>query len=86
MILVVSSRQANEKLTRELEMIKQELKTSQSQLREAMAERVTSSRQITAVEAERAQLIREKEELLIKMNQPGPDELEKMKEKCRRLR
>nr|XP_040019884.1 paramyosin-like isoform X1 [Gasterosteus aculeatus aculeatus] len=79
-------KEANEKLTRELEMIKQELKTSQSQLREAMAERVTSSRQITAVEAEQAQLIREKEELLIKMNQPGPDELEKMKEKCRRLR
>ncbi|XP_062419021.1 myosin-11-like [Pungitius pungitius] len=78
--------EANEKLTRELEMIKQELQTSQSQLREATAERVTSSKQITAVEAERSQLIREKEELLIQMNEAGPDELEKMKEKGHRLR
>ncbi|XP_031713322.1 centrosomal protein of 83 kDa [Anarrhichthys ocellatus] len=79
-------REANEKLTCELEMIKQELKTSQSQLQEVTAERVTSSKQITAVEAERSQLIREKEELLIKMNEGGHDELEKMKEKCRQLR
>ncbi|XP_068580274.1 centrosome-associated protein CEP250 [Cebidichthys violaceus] len=79
-------REANEKLTCELEMIKQELKTSQSQLQEVTAERVTSSKQITAVEAERFQLIREKEALLSKMNEGGHDELKKMKEKCHQLR
>ncbi|KAM8891724.1 uncharacterized protein AB9W97_012113 isoform 2-T2 [Spinachia spinachia] len=78
--------EANEKLTRELEMIQRELETSQSQLQEAMAERVTSSKHVAAVKAERSLLIREKEELLIKMKEAGPDELEKIKEKGRQLR
>ncbi|XP_034390463.1 myosin-11-like [Cyclopterus lumpus] len=79
-------REANEKLTCELEKIKQELKTSQSQLQEATAERVTSSKQIKAVEAERSQLIREKEELLSKMNEEDHDELRNIKEKCSKFR
>lgn len=86
MIPVVSLRQAKAKLTCELEMIKQELKTSQFQLQAAKAERVTSSKQIKAVEAERSQLIREKEELLSKMNEEDHDELSNMKEKCSKFR
>ncbi|TNN81982.1 hypothetical protein EYF80_007628 [Liparis tanakae] len=79
-------KEANAKLTCELEMMKQELKTSQSQLQVATAERVTSSKQIKAVEAERSQLIREKEELLSKMKGEHHDELNNMKEKCSKFR
>ncbi|XP_051239050.1 centrosomal protein of 128 kDa-like isoform X5 [Dicentrarchus labrax] len=78
--------QVNEKLTCELEMIKQKLKTSQSQLQEITAERVISSKQITDLEAQCSQLIREKEELLSKINESRHEELTEMKEKCCQLR
>ena len=78
--------QVNDNLTGELEMMKQKLKTSQSQLQEVTAERVTDSKHITDLEAERSQLIRDKEELLSKMNEGGHEELEKMEEKCLQLR
>ncbi|XP_032378471.1 early endosome antigen 1 isoform X3 [Etheostoma spectabile] len=79
-------KEANEKLSYELEMIEQKLKTSQSQLQEVTAERVTNSRQIKDLEAERSQLITEKEELLSKINECEHEELTEMKEKCLQLR
>lgn len=85
MIRVVSLHQVNEKLTRELEMITQKLKTSQSQLQVITAERVNNSKQITDLEAECSRLIREKEELLSKIN-GRHEELTEMKEKCSQLR
>ncbi|XP_029289238.1 golgin subfamily A member 6-like protein 22 [Cottoperca gobio] len=78
--------EVNEKLTCELEIIKQKLITSQSQLQEETAETVTNSKRITALEAERSQLIREKEERLSKVNEGGQEELTAMKEKCHQLR
>lgn len=86
MIPVVSLHQVNEKLTHELEIMKEKLRTSQSQLQEATAERATSSKQITDLEAERSQLIRDKDQLLSKLNEGGHEELTKMKEKCCQLR
>ncbi|KAL7403021.1 hypothetical protein ABVT39_023213 [Epinephelus coioides] len=76
----------NEKLTHELEIMKEKLRTSQSQLQEATAERATNSKQITDLEAERSQLIRDKDQLLSKLNEGGHEELTKMKEKCCQLR
>lgn len=85
-ILVVSLHQVNEKLTCELEMVKQAMETSQSQLQELTSEKVMNTKQITDLETECAQLIRENEELLIKMNDGGCKELTEMKEKCHQLR
>lgn len=84
MIPVVSLHQVNQKLTCELEMIEQKVNTSQSQLQEVTAERVSDSKQITDLKAERSQLIREKEELLSKMNEGGHES--EIKEKCFQLR
>lgn len=86
MIPVVSLHQVNEKLTFEIEMIKKELKTSQSELREITAERAVNSKQITDLEAECSQLIREKEELLSEINEGRHEELTEMKEQCCQLR
>ena len=86
MIHVVSLHQVNEKLSFELEMIERKLKTSQTQLQEVTAERDTNSKQITDLEAERSQLITEKEELLSKINKCGHEELMEMKEKFLQLR
>lgn len=85
-LLLCHHNQVNEKLTRELEMIKQKLNTSDSQLQEITAERITNSRQVTALEAECSQLIREKEELLSKMNEGRHEELTEIKEKYCQLR
>lgn len=63
-------------------MIKQKLDTSQSQLQELTAERVVNTEQIRGLEAERSELIRQKEELLSKMKEGGHE----MKEKCCQLR
>ncbi|KAM9352336.1 uncharacterized protein ABDE67_007193 [Symphorus nematophorus] len=79
-------REENEKLVCELEMMKQKLNTTHSQLQEVTAERVINSRQITHLEAECSQLTREKEELLSKMNEARHEELTEMKEKCCQLR
>ncbi|XP_070763131.1 early endosome antigen 1 [Enoplosus armatus] len=82
---LVSLRQVNIKLTSELEMIQQKLKTSQSQLQEITAERVINSKQVTDLETECSQLIREKEELS-KMNEGRHEELTEMKKKCCQFR
>lgn len=82
----MSLHQVNEKLSFELKMIEKKLKTSQSQLQEVTAERDTNSKQITDLEAERSQLITEKEKLLSKINECGHEELTEMKEKCLQLR
>ncbi|KAF1386869.1 hypothetical protein PFLUV_G00099340 [Perca fluviatilis] len=79
-------KEVNEKLSFELEMIERKLKTSQTQLQEVTAERDTNSKQITDLEAERSQLITEKEELLSKINECGHEELMEMKEKFLQLR
>ncbi|XP_019116437.2 golgin subfamily A member 6-like protein 22 [Larimichthys crocea] len=79
-------REENEELTSELEMIKQKLNTSESQLQEITAERVTNSKRVTDLEAECSQLIREKEELLSKMNEGRHEELTEIKEKYCQLR
>lgn len=82
----MSLHQVNEKLTLEIEMIRQKLKTSQSQLQEKTDERVINSKQITDLEATCSQLIREKEELLSKINEGQHDELMDIKEQCCQLR
>lgn len=86
MIPFVSLHQVNEKLTHELEIIKQKLETSQSQLQEITAERVINSKQITDLRAECSHLIRDKEELLSKINEGRHEELTEIKEKCCQLR
>ncbi|XP_042351950.1 restin homolog [Plectropomus leopardus] len=83
---VKALREVNEKLTGELQMIQEKLKTSQSQLQEVTAERATDSKQITDLQAERSQLIRDKEELLRRMNEAGNEQLIETKEKCCKLR
>ena len=77
--------QVNEKLKSELEMLKQELNIAQSQLQEATAERVISSKQITDLQAECSQLVREKDDVC-KMNEGRREELKELKEKCSQLR
>ncbi|XP_069384966.1 nuclear mitotic apparatus protein 1 isoform X3 [Paralichthys olivaceus] len=74
--------EVNEKLTYELKMMEQKLDTSQSQLQELTAERVANTKLIEDLEAERSELMRQKEELLTKMNDGGHE----MKEKCCQLR
>lgn len=83
MIPVLSLHQVNDDLTSEVEMMEQKLKTSQSQLQEVTAERVSTSKHITDLEAERSQLIREKQELLSIINEGGHEELKKTEEKLR---
>lgn len=84
--LLCHHNQENEELTCELEMIKQKLNTSESQLQEITLERVTNSKRVTDLEAECSQLIREKEELLSKMNEGRHEELTEIKDKCCQLR
>ncbi|KAM8750601.1 uncharacterized protein AB9X84_012435 isoform 2-T2 [Acanthopagrus schlegelii] len=78
-------KEVNEKLKSELEMLKQELNTTQSQLQEATAERVINSKQITDLQAECSQLVREKDDVC-KMNEGRREELKELKEKCSQLR
>lgn len=61
--------QMNEKLREEAEGIKKSLDTSQRQLQELTEENITSSKHLADLQAERSQLIREKEELLSQRNQ-----------------
>ncbi|XP_026167501.1 golgin subfamily A member 6C isoform X2 [Mastacembelus armatus] len=70
-------KEVNEKLTCELETIKQSLEMLQSQIQELTAERLISSKLTTHLEAKHSQLIREKEELLSKINEGGHEEKEK---------
>ncbi|XP_033997384.1 ribosome-binding protein 1 [Trematomus bernacchii] len=81
-----SLKEVNEKLTGELEKIKQKLKTSQSQLQEEILERLTISKRITDLEADCAQLTTEREELLSKVSESGHEEITALKEKCHLLR
>uniref|UniRef100_UPI003AAA500E uncharacterized protein n=1 Tax=Centroberyx gerrardi TaxID=166262 RepID=UPI003AAA500E len=83
---LMSVKEVNEKLTCELEMVKQRLEISQSELHELTAEKVINTNRTSALEAERTQLIGEKEELLGKMNEGGQAELTELKEKCCQLR
>ncbi|XP_070827980.1 golgin subfamily A member 6-like protein 6 [Chaetodon trifascialis] len=80
--VLMALRELNEKLTCELDVIKQKLNTSQSQLEEITAERIIASKQVTDLEAQCSQLIREQEELR-KINE---EEQTEMKEKCCQLR
>ncbi|KAM4618215.1 uncharacterized protein ACJ7VT_007616 [Polymixia lowei] len=83
---LMSVREVNEKLMRELEKVKQGLELSRTQLHELTAEKVINTNQVTALEAERTQLIGEKEELLSKLNECGQAELKEMTERCHQLR
>ncbi|XP_067359017.1 early endosome antigen 1-like isoform X1 [Channa argus] len=73
-------KEIKENLESELETIKQRMEMLQCELQELTAERINTSKHITDLEADKAQLIREKEELLSKMN----TECE-TKEKCCQL-
>ncbi|KAG7231098.1 hypothetical protein INR49_027138, partial [Caranx melampygus] len=75
-------REVNKKLTCELEMIKQKLEISQTQLQELTEERAINTKQIRDLEANRSELVTQIEELQSKTNQ-GECE---MKEKCYQLR
>ncbi|CAB1447494.1 unnamed protein product [Pleuronectes platessa] len=75
-------REINEKLACEIKMMEQQLDTSRSQLQELKAERGVNTKLIEDLEAERSELIRQKEELLSKINEGGHE----MKEKCCQLR
>lgn len=76
----------NEKLTSEIETIRQSLETSQSQLRELTAEKIVATNRITDLEAERTRLIRDKEELQSKKKEGGCEEQTEMREKHNQLR
>lgn len=56
--------QLSEKLTSDLETARQRLEVTSSQLQQLEVEKVIRTNQIVALEAERTQLIGEKEELL----------------------
>ena len=72
-------------LRSELETAKRGLETSQAQLRELRAERDGHARQMSTLQAQRAQLIREKEEIL--GDRVGLEEkLGERKGECNKLR
>ncbi|KAM6936974.1 uncharacterized protein FYW49_020791 [Xenentodon cancila] len=75
-------REVNEKLRGEVDIIRRSLDKSQCQLKELTEERITSSKKISSLEAQRSRLIREKEELLSKTNLCGREVPEEPKEKC----
>ncbi|XP_060891631.1 trichohyalin-like isoform X2 [Labrus mixtus] len=79
-------KEVNEKLIHELDMTKQKLTTSQCQLQEITAERDTFSRQTAEMKEEHSQHIKDKDQLISKLNQGGHEELTEMKEKCGQLR
>ncbi|XP_029615322.1 myosin heavy chain isoform X2 [Salmo trutta] len=77
----------NEKMTSELEMVKQRLESSLAQLHELGAERVIHTNQIAALETERSQLIGEKEELTSAIGRDGrqEEEVTELRESCCQL-
>ncbi|XP_055789070.1 myosin heavy chain-like isoform X2 [Salvelinus fontinalis] len=77
----------NEKMTSELEMVRQRLESSLSQLHELGAERVIHTNQIAALETERSQLIGEKEELTSAIGRDGrqEEEVTELRESCCQL-
>ncbi|XP_074533349.1 uncharacterized protein LOC141796251 [Halichoeres trimaculatus] len=79
-------REVNEKLAQELEVTKQKLTTSQSELQEIRAERDVLFQKVSEQKSERSRLVREKEELLRKVSEGGHEELSEMTEKCCQLR
>ncbi|KAM7003504.1 uncharacterized protein LKV04_004561 [Tautogolabrus adspersus] len=79
-------KEVNEKLIHELEMTKQKLTTSQCQLQEITAERDMFSKRIADMKEEHSQRIKDKDQLISKLNQGGHEEVTEMKEKCGQLR
>ncbi|XP_028264132.1 interaptin isoform X2 [Parambassis ranga] len=75
-------REVNEELRGELEVTKQSLEMSQCQVQELKEEKIVNNKLITELEVRRSQLLREKEELLSKMNEGGDEGLMKIKERC----
>lgn len=63
-------------------MTKQSLEISQCQVQELKEEKIMNNKLITKLEMQRSQLLREKEELLSKMNEGGDEGLMKIKERC----
>ncbi|XP_055365811.1 centrosome-associated protein CEP250 [Betta splendens] len=77
-----NDKEVNEKLSHELGIIQKKLAILQSQLQERTAENVKKSTRIRDLEAEKSQLIQEKEELMSKMSESEHE----MKERCCQLR
>ncbi|XP_052322609.1 centrosome-associated protein CEP250-like isoform X5 [Oncorhynchus keta] len=79
--------QMNEKMTSELEMVRQRLESSLAQLHELGAERVIHVNQIAALETERSQLIGEKQELTSAIGRDGrqEEEVTELRESCCQL-
>ncbi|XP_052322608.1 CAP-Gly domain-containing linker protein 2-like isoform X4 [Oncorhynchus keta] len=77
----------NEKMTSELEMVRQRLESSLAQLHELGAERVIHVNQIAALETERSQLIGEKQELTSAIGRDGrqEEEVTELRESCCQL-
>ncbi|XP_031657395.1 golgin subfamily A member 6-like protein 22 isoform X3 [Oncorhynchus kisutch] len=77
----------NEKMTSELEMVRQRLESSLAQLHELGAERVIHTNQIAALETERSQLIGEKQEMTSAIGRDGrqEEEVTKLRESCCQL-
>ncbi|XP_036816303.1 centrosome-associated protein CEP250 isoform X3 [Oncorhynchus mykiss] len=77
----------NEKMTSELEMVRQRLESSLAQLHELGAERVIHTNQIAALETERSQLIGEKQELTSSIGRDGrqEEEVTELRESCCQL-
>ncbi|XP_042157820.1 trichohyalin isoform X2 [Oncorhynchus tshawytscha] len=77
----------NEKMTSELEMVRQRLESSLAQLHELGAERVIHTNQIAALETERSQLIGEKQELTSAIGRDGrqEEEVTELRENCCQL-
>nr|XP_046200066.1 trichohyalin-like isoform X3 [Oncorhynchus gorbuscha] len=77
----------NEKMTSELEMVRQRLESSLAQLHELGAERVIHVNLIAALETERSQLIGEKQELTSAIGRDGrqEEEVTELRESCCQL-
>ncbi|KAM6960649.1 uncharacterized protein FYW47_009229 [Aplochiton taeniatus] len=83
---LLSGQEMNDKLTCELELVKQRLETSLHQHHELTAERVIHVNQIAALETERSQLIGEKEELLSCQYGGRQEEVAELNDMCSHLR
>ncbi|XP_062848661.1 centrosome-associated protein CEP250 [Trichomycterus rosablanca] len=81
-----SVKQVNENLSTELATVTERLQLTLQQLHELEAEKLIHTNQITALEAERLQLISEKEELKDVFDPGDQEEIRKLKVQCCQLR
>ncbi|KAI4874964.1 hypothetical protein NFI96_032968 [Prochilodus magdalenae] len=81
-----TAKEVKEKLSDELAAATERLQVTLKQLHELEAEKLIHTKQISALETERLQLIGEKEELMDVFDQGNQEELRELRERCCHLR